>query len=165
VVCGAWSVDRGSGSVPAYLAAHLAAAQALGLVSITIEARALRAERRLDGGRRERLRVPVPAVVSVEGGSARLRRAPLDGVLRAGATTIDIRPTVPARRHDRPVRVAPFRPRPRALPPPVGKTARERVLGLTGAMVERRAAQTLFLPPPEAAREIIDRLQAWGYLP
>ena len=94
VVCGAWSIDRGSGSVPAYLAGRLDAAQALGLVKLSFAdstPRGLDAERRLDRGRRERLRVPVPAVVSVEGGSVRLRRAPLDGVLAARATEIDVR--------------------------------------------------------------------------
>jgi len=155
VVCGAWSVDRGSGSVPAYLAAHLGAAQALGLVSMTIGAGPgeLQAERRLDGGRRERLRVPTPAVLSVEGGSAPLRRAPLGGVLRARAAAIRAYPVAPPAHREGPVLAAPS-----------GETARERVLTLTGAMVERRAAQTLFLPPPDAAREILDRLRTWGYL-
>ena len=34
VLCDAYSLDRGSGSVPAFLAAHLGAAQALGLVAV-----------------------------------------------------------------------------------------------------------------------------------
>ena len=94
VVCGAWSIDRGSGSVPAFLAARLDAAQALGLVSLSFDAsprRTIEAERRLDRGRRERLRVAAPAVLSVEGGSARLRRATLDRVLAARSIDIDVR--------------------------------------------------------------------------
>ncbi len=94
VVCGAWSIDRGSGSVPAFLAARLDAAQALGLVSLSFDssqAKMIEAERRLDRGRRERLRVTAPAVISVEGGSIRLRRATLDRVLAARSIDIDLR--------------------------------------------------------------------------
>src|SRR5581483_670425 len=128
--------DRGSGSVPAFLAAELGAAQALGLVSLSADAAsdgaasdgaasdgAVLAERRLDRGARERLRVPLPAVCSVEGASARLRRAAL------------------------PVRTGPFRPRARALPAPASPSARERVLELTGALSHREPPQTLYLEP------------------
>ena len=38
VLCGDLSADRGSGSVPAFLAAHLGAAQALGLVAVELGA-------------------------------------------------------------------------------------------------------------------------------
>src|SRR5688500_18961462 len=54
VLCGDWSLDRGSGSVPAFLAAELDAAQALGLVALSIDSSTpgeVRAERRLDAGR------------------------------------------------------------------------------------------------------------------
>ena len=55
--CGDLSADRGSGSVPAYLAARLGAAQALGLVAVELgPPGSIAALRRLDGGRRERLR-------------------------------------------------------------------------------------------------------------
>jgi len=78
VLCGAYSLDRGSGSVPAYLADELSAAQALGLVSLTdLGPGRVEVERRLDGGRRERLAVSAPGVLSVEGGGIRLRRAAL----------------------------------------------------------------------------------------
>ncbi len=64
VWCGDYSLDRGSGSVPAYLAAELGFAQALGLVDITIGAgHDIVALRRLDGGRREELRVRDGAVL------------------------------------------------------------------------------------------------------
>ena len=61
VLCGDRSSDRGTGALPAFLAHELEAAQALGLVSLepellsagSDEAPAVRAERRLDGGRRE----------------------------------------------------------------------------------------------------------------
>ncbi|HEY2430823.1 MAG TPA: mycofactocin-associated electron transfer flavoprotein beta subunit [Acidimicrobiales bacterium] len=164
VVCGVWSLDRGSGAVPAFLAAELGAAQALGLISLTIGA-GLAAERRLDGGRRERLAVPTPAVLSVEGGSARLRRAPVGSVIaatRAPIRTVAFPASPPP--HP-PVTTHPFRPRARVLPGPnASLSARERILALTGALREHEPAQTQFLDPPAAAAEIIERLRAWGYV-
>ncbi len=169
VVCGAWSLDGGSGSVPAFLAARLDAAQALGLISMEAAAPGeLRAERRLDGGRRERLEIRTPAVVSVEAGTARLRRASLDAVLAARGAPVSV-VTGPggARRaagRGAPGRRVPMRPRPRTLAAPAGADARARVLALTGALSHRPAAQTVFLEPAAAADEILDRLRAWGYL-
>ncbi|HEX7442999.1 MAG TPA: hypothetical protein VF320_03870, partial [Acidimicrobiales bacterium] len=95
VCCGDYSVDRGSGSVPAYLAARLGAAQALGLVHVEPGAEALRVIRRLDHGRREVLSLATgagapPAVLSVEGSSADLRRASLAAVLAARDELIDV---------------------------------------------------------------------------
>jgi electron transfer flavoprotein beta subunit len=170
VLCGDWSLDRGSGSVPAYLAAHLGAAQALGCTDLAVDPATpgqVRAERRLDGGRRERVVVPSPGVVSVEGRAGRLRRAPLDGVLRARRQVIEV--VAPARlgRAPRPlpVRSGPFRPRARALPPPpAGLDARQRVLALTGALVERTPPQLVVLEPAAAADRILDQLRAWGYV-
>ena len=55
VLTGDRSADRGTGALPAYLAHELGAAQALGLVALEAADDHLVAERRLDGGRRERL--------------------------------------------------------------------------------------------------------------
>jgi electron transfer flavoprotein beta subunit len=164
VLCGVWSLDRGSGSVPAFLAAELGAAQALGLVSLEPAEGALLAERRLDRGARERLRVPLPAVCSVEAGSARLRRATLPGVLGTARAQIEVvpGPTMPVAG---PVRTAPFRPRAKELPAPAFPSARERVLALTGVLSDREPPHTLVLPPDQAADELLARLGAWGYLP
>ena len=61
VLCGDRSADRGTGSFPAFLAAALNAAQALGVVRMEPDGdRVLRVHRRLDGGRREVLRVRRP---------------------------------------------------------------------------------------------------------
>lgn len=169
VVCGAWSVDRGSGSVPAFVAAHLDAAQALGCVTLSIDedgaAGMVTAERRLDGGRRERVRAHGPCVFSVEGGSARLRRAPLRAVVLSRDTTIDVvRPSTQPVTGGA-VRRSPFRPRARVLPPPSsGLSARERILALTGALTEREPPQLLVLEPDAAADRILDQLRAWGYV-
>jgi electron transfer flavoprotein beta subunit len=207
--CGVWSLDRGSGSVPAFLAAEWDAAQALGLVSVAwggagmcggagagvtsvpivsggagfaggaevtsvsggaggagfAAGLTISAERRLDGGRRERLEVPSPCVLSVEGASARLRRSSMAGLLAARTAAIEVRPFgggAPAE----PVRRRPYRPRARVLEAPAaGLTARERVLALTGAPAEHARADVRFLDPPAAADELLRRLRAWGYLP
>jgi electron transfer flavoprotein beta subunit len=167
IVCGAWSLDRGTGSVPAFLAAELDAAQSLGVIGLTIDgpSHAITADRRLDRGRRERVFVSPPAVISVEGGSARLRRAHLDAVLAAHDAEIEVqtpsavRATAPA-----PVRTAPFRPRPRVLPaPPAGLDVRERILALSGALVDRDPPRVVRLDPSAAADELLEQLHAWGY--
>lgn len=165
VVCGNASADRGSGAVPAYLAHELGAAQALGLIEVDAgEAGHLLALRRLDGGRRERLRVAAPAVVSVEGSVATLRRAPLAGTLAARGATVEVHaargadPAEPARLH-------PWRPRPRVVPPPTGERALDRIVALTGALVDRTPPRTLTLDPPDAADAILSQLREWGYLP
>jgi electron transfer flavoprotein beta subunit len=165
VVCGDYSADRGSGTVPAYLAHHLGAAQALGLVSVeALGAGRLRAVRRLDGGRRELLEVSAPAVVSVEGSVAELRRAPLGARLSSGPEDVEVRPAR-AGHHVEPPRLRPWRPRTRVLAPPRGDEALERVVHLTGALVDRSPPRTVELGPAEAAEAILDQLRAWGYLP
>ena len=166
--CGDWSLDRGSGSVPAFLAAELGAAQALGLVAVTPGATpSLVAERRLDRGRRERLTVPLPAVISLEGGSVRLRRAPLAAVLAAGSAPIEVvtPPSLAAEGRVRTERTGPYRPRARARVAPAGDASpRDRILALTGALDATEPARTVSADPEAAADLILDQLRSWGYL-
>lgn len=165
VVCGDVSADIGSGTVPAYLAHHLGAAQALGLIGVEVGERGnLRAVRRLDGGRREVLDVVSPAVLSVEGAVAELRRAPLAAALAARDAAIDVRAARPARPNEVP-RLRPWRPPARVIAPPVGDHALDRVVQLTGALVDRTPPRTLELDPAAAAEAILDQLRSWGYLP
>jgi electron transfer flavoprotein beta subunit len=168
IVCGDQSRDRGSGSVPALLAAELGAAQALGLVKLEPEeASSIWAERRLDGGRRERLRVRPPSVLSVEGATARLRRAPLQGVLRAGHLEVECVDAASKAGDGAPARgrLRPYRPRARTLDPPDPELpARERILKLTGALVTRGGRQVVRGEPAEAAEQLLDALRAWGYI-
>lgn len=168
IVCGSHSLDRGSGSVPALLAGELGAAQALGLVRLEPDERgSLRGERRLGGGRRERLRVRAPAVVSVEGAAAKLRRAPMGGVLRARGAPIEVVEGPAAALHTGAHRgkLAPYRPRARALDPPdPALPARDRILKLTGALAERSARQVVRAEPGEAAEQLVAALRAWGYI-
>jgi electron transfer flavoprotein beta subunit len=162
VLCGDLSVDGGSGSVPAYLAGHLGAAQALGLVALELgPPGTVTALRRLDGGRRERLRVTAPAVCSVEGATARLRRAPLAAVLAARRTAVPVQRAAtlsPANGHHA---VRPYRPRARELPPPHGDTL-DRVRQLTASVAHSTHGQPEVLEPAAAARRLLDALAAWG---
>lgn len=184
VVCGAWSLDGGTGSVPAFLAAHLGAAQALGLVEVRladldpfdlgpagadppVAFPSVLAVRRLDGGRRERLAVSAPAVLSVEADTARLRRSSLLGVLHDGAAVVEVHTPVAAGLPSTGTPMpGPYRPRTHALAPPAGGSARERILALTGATGPRSSgAKVVTLAPGEAADAILAALREWGYLP
>jgi electron transfer flavoprotein beta subunit len=174
VLCGDRSADRGTGALPAFLAHELGAAQALGLVSLEEEpsyeaaasGRTLRAERRLDGGRREVLRVSGPAVCSIEAAGVRLRRAPLSAALAAGDNDVPVAAS-PAVAHGQGLRHdggRPYRPRTRVVTPPVGATPRDRLLDLTGAMVVHEPP-TLVGPTDAAgaADALLDYLRKRGY--
>ncbi|GHB71603.1 hypothetical protein GCM10010377_72780 [Streptomyces viridiviolaceus] len=168
VVCGDHSAGRGTGATPAFLAARIGAAQALGLLGVSACDGVVRALRRLDGGRRERLTVPLPAVCSVEPTLA-LRRGPLASVLRAQRAEVPVVPWEEAAGSARPgVRAGaarPYRPRARLLAAPPGPDARARLRELTGADV-RPAARRVVFPdtPAEAADLLIRHLVERGYL-
>ncbi|WAL67478.1 mycofactocin-associated electron transfer flavoprotein beta subunit [Amycolatopsis cynarae] len=169
VVCGDRSADRGTGSTPAFLAHELGACQALGLLELSVEDGRLRALRRLDGGRRERLAVSLPAVCSVEPAGTLLRRASLPAVLAARRAEVPSVPAVApadaASGHGSAGVVRPYRPRPRVLPAPAGAEPHQRLLALTGALVERTPPKVLRPETPaEAARELLDYLRERGYL-
>ena len=161
VLCGDVSADRGTGAVPAFLAAELGAAQALGLVAVELEAGRVDATRRLDGGRREVLSVTAPAVLSVEGAVARLRRASLAGELAARHATIEVRPG-PAGPLERADVVRPFRPRPRERPSPSGDPL-NRVRALTATTGGPKHTELVTLDPPAAAERILTAMREWGY--
>lgn len=166
VCCGDYSADRGSGAVPAFMAHRLGAAQALGLTGLTPGERgSLAAQRRLDGGRREHLRVTVPAVISVEPGAARLRRAPLSGLLAARQAVLEVIEGTAARYpRVRVMRTTPYRPRPKVVLPPRDPAPRARLLALTSALTERTPPRVVRAPCDEAADELIGYLKDKGYL-
>lgn len=164
VWCGDHSLDLGAGSVPAFIAAHLGAEQALGVIHVVLGDGTVQATRRLDGGWRELLSVRAPAVVSVEGATARLRRASLPAMRAAATAAIEvIQPVTPIAQDEFVVR--PYRPRARALPAPVGASPIERLRTLTdaGAAVAARGEQVT-LEPAEAAARIMRALRDWGHL-
>jgi electron transfer flavoprotein beta subunit len=166
VVCGDYSLDRGSGSVPAFIAGELAVGQALGLVGITIgSAGNLDVVRRLDGGRRELLAVNGPAVISSEGSTARLRRGSLKASLAATRAPIEVVGhaggshdlAVSARRS--------YRPRARVVPPPKGASALERIRSITAPVgLGTGRSDPVELSATAAADAIIDALGRWGYV-
>lgn len=167
VVCGDYSLDRGTGSVPAFIAHRLHAAQALGLVDVDINGSRhdrLQVVRRLDGGRREVLAVPTPCVLSVEGSVARLRRAGLKQALASAQAEIEVRIAPPAHHRAAPAIVTPYRPRPRALPRPDGSAALDRLRVLTDAGGSSSRGETVELEPRAAAERILRALHDWGYL-
>lgn len=166
VVCGDYSPDGGSGSVPGLLAAEVRAAAALGLVAVTPGADGVIAERRLDRGARERVRVKAPGVLSVEASAARLRRAPLGALLAAAAAEIATL-SGPAD-HATPspeASLAPYRPRTRVAEPPSPElTPAERMRAILGIDEEPAAsARVVVAEPAEAGREIAEQLRRWGY--
>lgn len=172
--CGDYSSDRGSGSVPAFLAAELNIGQALGLISVDIAhstSDPLRVRRRLDGGRRELLDVRGPAVLSVEGSAARLRRAPLRATMAAANAPIIT--SVPIETVSSPSEATgvptmqPFRPRPRVIAAPRAASALDRVRQVTDiskGSSEKGRSETLELEPDEAAARILAALRTWNYL-
>lgn len=162
--CGDYSEDRGSGSFPAFLAAELGLDQALGLVEVDLPGSGswpIDVVRRLDGGRRERIRILSSAVLSVEGSVARLRRAPLSAslevdplrleVVRTGITQPDM------------VGVRPYRPRARILNSPAGQSPLERIRSVTATGSTRGHSEPIELEPDVAATTILDQLRSWGY--
>jgi electron transfer flavoprotein beta subunit len=166
VLCGDHSLDRGSGSVPAFLAGLLRRPQALGLLAVDVfGGDTWRATRRLDGGRREMLAVVPPAVVSVEAPAARLRRASLPATRAAATASIELRPGPSAPAEEAAARMTRYAPRTRVVAAPAATSALERINALTdvGDLTPRSEAVTV---EPEAAAElIVSRLREWGYFP
>ena len=163
VWCGDYSADRGTGSVPAFVAADLGFAQALGLIDISVRgAHDSTGLRRLDGGRRERLAFDGPTVVSVEGCTATLRRASLRALI--SPAEIEVVPGVPSPNVEAsPIMSRPYRPRPRMLAAPAGNTALDRVRAITNSGAVVSHGETVTLDPAAAAARILQALQDWGY--
>lgn len=172
VVAGVHGSDVASAAVPAYLAHHLDAEQALGLVAVDPgEPGRCEVVRRLDRGARERLAVVAPAVVSVEGSVATLRRAPLRAVLAgAGDTTVESVPASGASAAASSLVATatprPWRPRTHVVAGPRGASALDRIRDLTGVAggVDHQA-RTVTAEPAEAAELILEQLGESGLGP
>ncbi|MBK5332279.1 MAG: hypothetical protein JJD93_09930, partial [Ilumatobacteraceae bacterium] len=156
--------DRGTGSVPAFLAALLHRQQALGLINVEF-VNPLRVTRRLDGGRREVLRVTGQAVLSVEGSVARLRRAPLRAALSAErAEVLPYGTTSVHTGNTSGIAIRAYRPRARVLPAPLGATPLDRLQALTDVSAGPQPGETVEASPADAAQRIIEVLADWGYI-
>jgi len=164
VICGDYSLDRGSGSTPAFLAAELKAVQALDLSVVVAEAAGtVLVDRRLEAGRRERLRLRGRMVLSVGPSLARLRRAKLPALMAARAARIPSRAWRGQAIARQPLSEEPFRPRAKVLPGPSG-SVRDRLGNLTGLLRPTIARQVVELSPAAAADRIVSQLREWGYL-
>ncbi|MFI9024332.1 mycofactocin-associated electron transfer flavoprotein beta subunit [Streptomyces sp. NPDC053560] len=175
VLFGDRSPEHGADSVPAFLAARLLAAQALGLSELTAVqgtagvpagVPALTAVRRTSHGVRERLTIPLPAVCSVEPGEVRLRRAALPALLAsrtAAVPAVNVPGGPDHRVQAGPVH--PYRPRPRPLPPPTAADPRERLRILTGTGARPTTARIVAPETPAAAADaLLAELRAHGYV-
>jgi electron transfer flavoprotein beta subunit len=161
--CGDYSADRGTGSVPGFIAAELSIAQLLGLVSVEDDGSTVIATRRLDGGRREELQTTGRAVCSVEGSVAQLRRASLGATLRSRDAQIEVVAANVAA--GSPATSFPYRPRAKAFAAPDGASALDRVRSLVRSESSSTSGESVTLEPAAAAARIVDALRAWGYLP
>jgi electron transfer flavoprotein beta subunit len=161
--CGDYSMDRGTGSVPAFIAAELGSAQLLGLVAVDDDGSVISATRRLDGGQRELLRTDGRAVCSVEGSVASLRRAGLAATLGAAKVSIEIVAAGPVGTQLTATSL-PYRPRARAFAPPAGSTALDRVRSLIITDAASAGGESVTLEPAAAAERIVEALRTWGYL-
>lgn len=167
VWCGDYSLDRGTGSVPAFVSAALGARQALGAIAVQIADGSVAVTRRLDGGRRELLEVEAPGVLSVEGSVATLRRASLAATRAATGAHVEVLASTrgSAAGGAGTAVVRPYRPRARALAAPAGGSTLDRLRVLTDAAAATGArGETVQLPPAEAAARIVDALDRWGWL-
>jgi electron transfer flavoprotein alpha/beta subunit len=109
------------------------------------------------------LLVTAPAVLSVEGSVATLRRASLVRELAAAEMPI-IQAVSAEGPRERPTEISTYRPRARMLAAPAGQTALERVRAITEPATATAHGETVTLEPAEAADRIIAALAQWGYL-
>jgi len=163
VLCGDYSFDRGSGSVPAYLAAELGIMQALGVVSLTPQTHDILVTRRLDGGRREHLRISDRAVISVEGSIAQLRRASLATSLATRDVRIQVMPSAIST-HQVTSTIKPFRPRPRTITQPQGDTVLQRFHSITNVASASTRGEQIEFTAVKSATYILQTLARWGYI-
>lgn len=168
VVCGDASGDRGSGTVPSLLAQRLGVPQGLGLRAAWLDGERVLGVRRLDAGRRERLAIEPPCVISVGAGAATPPRAPLPRVVDLaqgrGAVARVLVPAPPgAHRGELAGAVwGPYRPRASEVAAPLERDPVRRAIEVAGTLSRRDPPELVRLDPEEAAATILERLDRWG---
>lgn len=170
VVCGARSSDSGSGAVPATIAELLGVPLVTNVVSIS-GTETLEVERRLEGGRRQTVRVQAPAVLTVEENLCEprypsvvaRRRAERMAISQRTPSELGVELPMPA--------LALLKlqgPRPlaaRLAAPPTGLPARLRLAYvLAGGPDQKRASQRLEGPVASQADQLMAFLRANGAL-
>ncbi len=174
VLCGARSVDRGSGKLPALLGEHLDWPVVTDITHFELQQGNVRFQRRLARGARAEGEVILPAVLGIEAGLARLRHASLPGMMRAKQTPITVRHLadlgLSAQDLSFPAAtlhaVMPPRPRPRTIfIPDSSLPAHERIAQLVSAGVTSKTGKILEKgSPEEMADAIIAFLDEHGFL-
>lgn len=91
ILCGSRSLDEGTGETPAAMAEYLGLPQITSVMALALspDGQTVRAEKKLERGRRETIECPLPALLSLEAGVLKPRYAPLTGLLNAHAAQID----------------------------------------------------------------------------
>ncbi len=85
ILCGAMSLDEGTGETPVALAEFLDVPQVTGITDLSVSdgGKSVVVKRKLERGRREEIECPLPAVLSLELGIRQPRYAALPDVLKA----------------------------------------------------------------------------------
>jgi electron transfer flavoprotein beta subunit len=110
------------------------------------------------------MRVPLPAVCSVEAAGVRLRRASLPASLAAATAVVPVADVVVPGPSVRVLGARAARPRARHLPAPTG-SSRERLLALTGALLSHEPPTVVGpVGAQEAADALLEYLARNGYL-
>lgn len=173
VLCGARSVDRGTGEVPALLAEQLGWPVVVDVTRVELGSGYALVQRRLGRGAREQVQVTLPAVIAVEPGIARLRHASLPAFMSAHRAAIPLlRPAdlgLSSAEMDFPALVLsatlPLRPRPRAIfTPDSARPPHERISQILSAGIPRKSATILEGPPDQMAATIVNFLRERGFL-
>jgi electron transfer flavoprotein beta subunit len=173
VFCGARTLDRGSGKIPALLGEYLDWPVVTDITGFEISAARVRFQRRLARGARSEGEVTMPAVLAIEEGAVRLRYASLPGLMQAKRAPIPVRhlPDLGLSPQDAnfpasTVHVAmPPRPRPRAIFIPDGSLSPdERIAQIMSAGVTGKAEQIVESSSEEMADVIIAFLRERGFL-
>lgn len=155
---------------PAFIAARRGCGQALGALAVRFDvaAQSFEVVRRLDGGRREHLRIARTCVISVEGVAAKLRRAPLTAMLadpeavaivQVSGTAIGAPTAASSATHREQ-----YRPRAKVVAAPHNLDSRQRVRQLIDTGTTARRGEVVQLDPHAGAMRVLDVLRAWGYV-
>lgn len=172
ILCGARSVDRSTGKVPALLGENLDWPVITDVTAVEIQGDCAHVQRRLARGARAESEVRLPAVLGLEP-SIHLRQASLPGSMAAKRAEIPVRQLVDLglslQDLDFPratlYGVMPPRPRPREIFIPDSHLApEERISQIMSAGVTGKSGQVLEGPPEAMADAIITFLEERGFL-
>jgi len=175
VLCGNRSSDNGSAQVPVMLAEWLNLAQATRVVSTKWEpefdeAKILEVERKLERGRREKVRIRLPALLALESGQVEPRYPTLPAYMAAQKAVIQV---VEPGRDDsggtqvRLVEIQPPRPRPRQIfipDPDLPAAARIQAILSGGVEGHTKKGSPLEGSPEVQAARILAFLEQQGFI-